>query len=99
MTKNPKRKIIFTTLILTILLIFSAYAALIPNVHAAEPDVQAKTLDVLNNVVGLNTTAYTSILNSQLDNQYLSLPQKGTDINLVSNQNSLRVSSSFVKIV
>lgn len=42
MIKKPKRKLLFITVFLTILLSSSSYAALIPNVHAAEPSTQEK---------------------------------------------------------
>jgi hypothetical protein len=59
MTKNSKRKLLFMTLFLTVLLVSSAYAALIPNVHAAEMTAQQKGLSILSDVVGLDLTKYT----------------------------------------
>lgn len=61
-----KQKLLLVTVLLTLLLISSKYTSLIPIVHAAEPNIQDKTMDVLNEVVGLNTEAYTTSLNSQL---------------------------------
>jgi len=76
-------------LLLTVLLVSSTYAALVPIVHAAETTVQDKTLAILNDVVGINTEEYATTPSSQLDNHYLSLPQKEADVHLVSNQSSL----------
>jgi len=58
MKKNSKRKLLFTTIMLVALLICSAYAALIPNVHAAEATIQQKGLSVLSNVVGVDLAKY-----------------------------------------
>jgi hypothetical protein len=96
MANNSKRVLLFTMVFLTVLLISSAFASLLPIVNAAEPSVPEKTISILNDVVGINTKEYASLLNSQLDNQYLCLSQKQADIHLVSNQSSLRVSCSFV---
>ncbi|MCW4043895.1 MAG: hypothetical protein NWE94_00055, partial [Candidatus Bathyarchaeota archaeon] len=58
MAKNSKRKLLFTTAFLTILLSSSAYAALMPTINAAELTAQQKGLSVLSNVVGLDLTKY-----------------------------------------
>ena len=96
MAKQFRRKLLFITIFLSILLSYSAYASLIPSVRAAEPNIQDKTMAILNDVVGLNTEEYATSLYSQLDNQYLSLPQKEADITLASDRGKLRVSCSFV---
>jgi cytochrome c oxidase assembly protein Cox11 len=79
MTKDSERKLLFITLLLTILLVSSAYASLVPIVNAAELNIQEKTIDVLNDVVDINTEEYATFPSSQLDTQYLSLPQKQAD--------------------
>jgi competence protein ComGC len=58
MKTNSKNKLLFTTTMLAALLVCSAYAALMPNVHAAEISVQQKGLSVLSNVVGVDITKY-----------------------------------------
>jgi hypothetical protein len=65
-------------------------------VQGAESDPKTKTLDILANVVNLNLGSCRTYLNSQLNDQYIGLPQKEVDITLVSNHGSVRVSSSFV---
>jgi hypothetical protein len=89
------RKILSTTILL-ILLSSIAYATLTPNAHAAEITTQEKSLALLDSLVGLNVSAYTVALNTQLDNQFLSLPQKEADLSLTSSQGSLRARCSFV---
>jgi hypothetical protein len=96
MTKNSKRKLLFITLFLTILLISSAYMSSVPIVHAAEPNLQDKTLGILNDVVGINTEKYAPMTSSQFDNQYLNLPQKEVAVTLVSEKSGVRASCSFV---
>ena len=60
MSKKSKRKLLFMTLLLTLLLVYSAYAVLIPNVHAAEVTNQQKGLSVLNDAVGFDLAKYTT---------------------------------------
>jgi hypothetical protein len=96
MTENSKRKLLFITLFLTILLISSVYMSSVPIVHAAEPNLQDKTLGILNDVVGINTEKYAPMTSSQFDNQYLNLPQKEAAVTLVSEQGGVRASCSFV---
>lgn len=96
MIKISKQKLLLYTALLTLLLIFSTYASNVPMARAAEPSAQDKTMSILSNVLGINTQSYTTILNSQSNNQYMGQPQNKADFNLVSNQGSVRVSSSFV---
>jgi hypothetical protein len=58
MAKELKRKLLFATIFLLILLNFSAYASLIPNAHATEATSQEKGLSILTNVVGLDLSKY-----------------------------------------
>ena len=95
MTINSKRRTLVTVLLMTLLVSF-AYATLTPIVSATEPTTEGKTINVLNDVVGISTQAYAPYLSSQTDNSYLSLPQKEVDITLVSNQGSVRARCSFV---
>jgi len=61
MAEKLKRKLLFITVLLIVLLTSSAYAARIPNVHAAEPTLQEKGLTVLNNAVGLDLAKYATV--------------------------------------
>jgi len=96
MTKHVKKHFLLSMVLFSLLLISCLYSSLALPVYAAEPDIQDKTMAILDEVIGINTTEYTTSLNSQLDNQYLSLPQKEVDITLASAEGGLRVSSSFV---
>jgi len=96
MTKIVKRIFLVSTVLFSLLLISCIYSSLVLPVYATEPNIQDKTMAILNDVIGLNTEEYATSLNSQLDNQYLSLPQKEADITLASAEGKLRVSSSFV---
>jgi hypothetical protein len=82
MTKHVKKHFLLSMILFSLLLISCLYSSLATPVYAAEPDIQDKTMAILNDVIGINTEEYTSRLNSQLDSQYLSLPQKEVDINL-----------------
>jgi len=97
MAKDSKRKLTFITLLLMLLLISSAHAVLVPTVNAAEPNLQEKTLSVLNDVVGLNAEQYATSQSTQRDSQFLSHPQTETDIHLTAEEGSLRVTCSYVK--
>lgn len=96
MIKISNQKTLCVTAIFIILLVVSAGASLVTVVHATEPSIQAKTLDVLSSVAGLNIQSYEISKASQLNNQYLSLPQEEAIINLVSNNSSLKAECSFV---
>jgi hypothetical protein len=95
MTKNSKQKLLFMTLFLTVLLVSSAYAALIPNVHAADMTTQQKGLAILNDVVGLDLAKYdVTIKEYQQDTQasYLGVvPQNSLDYTLTSGESKLRM--------
>ena len=58
MTKNSKHKLLFTTLLLTVLLVTSAYSTMVPNASAAEVTSQEKGLAVLNDAVGFDLEKY-----------------------------------------
>ena len=96
MTKHVKKHFLLSTLLFSLLLISCLYSSLATPVYAAEPDIQDKTMAILDEVIGINTEEYATCLTSQLENQYLSLPQKEVDINLASAEGGLRVSCSFV---
>jgi len=96
MTKHVKKHLMLSTILFSLLLISCLYSSLALPVYAAEPDIQDKTMEILNDVIGLNTEEYATSLNSLLDNQFRSLAQKEADITLTSAEGGLRVSSSFV---
>ena len=58
MSENSRRKLLFTMLFLTILVVSSTYAAITPNVQAAEMTPQQKGLTALNNLVNLDLAKY-----------------------------------------
>ena len=96
MIKHVKKHLLLSMVLFSLLLISCLYSALAPPVYAAEPSIQDKTMAILDEVIGLNTEEYATSLNSLIDNQYLSLPQKEVDITLASAEGGLRVSCSFV---
>jgi hypothetical protein len=58
MKTNSKRKLLFTMLFLTILVVSSTYAVRIPEAQAAEKTIREKGLEVLNNVVGIDLARF-----------------------------------------
>jgi hypothetical protein len=82
-----------------ILLIYSVCASIIPLVNAEELTAQNRAITVLRDVVGINTESYATVLHSELDDPYLSLPQKTADVYLVSDKGGLRATCSFVNNV
>jgi hypothetical protein len=97
MAKETKRKLLFTAIFLSILLIYSAYAALIPNVHAEEIAVQEKALTILNDVAGLDTAKYRANLDLGNPDLYLeTLPQENLKYTLESDESKLEVICAFV---
>jgi hypothetical protein len=94
MTKKTKLKLLFITVILGSMLL-SVANGVIPNVHAAEATAREKALSILNDVVGLNTSAYTAHLNSDVNATMLGLPQEDTNFNFNSAQGSLRTRVVF----
>jgi hypothetical protein len=101
MTKNSKRNMLFLSSFLTILLIASAYAALMPNAHAAETTTSQKGLSTLTDVVGLDlakydvTTEEYSQSNSLL---YLNVvPQENVIYDLTSEDSKLKALYTFAE--
>jgi hypothetical protein len=99
MTKNSKRKPLFMTLLLMLLVVSSAYAALIPGVNGAEVTNQEKGLSILNNVVGLDLSRYTvTAEEAQTDStaSYLGvIPQENVEYDLTSEGNKLNALYTF----
>jgi len=91
-----RRKLLFITVFISILLSYSAFASPIPSVHAAEPDIEDKIMAILKDVIGLNTEGYTLNINVNPDKEYLGLPQKDVDAILSSAQDHIMVNYYFV---
>jgi hypothetical protein len=93
---NSKRKLLFITLFFITMLISAAYASLIPTVGASEVTTQQKAITVLDSVVGLDASKFTTSLNRENKSIISGLPQEEIDFKLISSEDSLRVSCSFV---
>jgi hypothetical protein len=92
-----KRKLLFTTIFFSILLISSVYTALIPNVHTEEITAQEKALTILNDVAGLDTAKYTANLElSPPDLYFETLPQESLKYTFESDESKLDVICAFV---
>ena len=96
MFKIFKQKTATIVIIIALLLICTSYVSLVPLAHAAEIDVQDKTLSVLSNVVGINTELYAKSLNSKLANYYIGMPQEEVILSFKSDQSKFRASCCFV---
>jgi len=97
MTKNSKRKLLFMTLLLTVLLISSAYATLLPTVNAAEITVQEEGLAILNEVVGLDMKNYDTSLKEGVKDSYLGVvPQENIRYTLESNGSKVDMLCTFI---
>lgn len=100
MKTNSKHKLLFTTILLTALLVCSAYAALIPNAQAAEVATEAKGMSILDSVVGLNLTKYsvtTSEIQADQQATYFGvLPQEDVEYDLMSGESHLKALCTFV---
>src|SRR3972149_11869984 len=92
MINNSKRKLLFTTSILTLLLISSTYATLIPNAQAAEITIQQKATAVMKDIVGLDLTQYniSAKENSQILPFLGNVLQESVSFNLASADNNLK---------
>ena len=103
MIKTSKQKLLLTTSFLLILLFSSTFVSMIPSAKAATVSMTedkltsiTRTLAVLTNVIGMNISGHSIQLNSYSQSNYNGLHQTKVDFNLVSNQSSVRISSSFV---
>lgn len=97
MNKISKRKMLFYISLLALTLIISVYASIVPMAKAAEPSAQDQTVSILNSVLGLNTQSCAISVNGHNSgNQSMETTPNQADFNLVSNQGSVRVSSSFI---
>jgi hypothetical protein len=97
MTKNPKRKLLFITVLLMILLSSSAYTTLIPNVHAAEATIQQEGLAVTSNVIGVDLAKYATASKEYRQDSYLGvLPQENMRYTLETDGSKLDIYYTFV---
>jgi len=98
MAKKTK-KLLFITVILSLLLIFSTYKALVPNVHATETILEEKGLSILRNVVGLDLTKYTVVTKEYPQDpqpSYLNvIPQETLAYDLTSDNSKLKALYTF----
>src|SRR3989304_10602573 len=96
MAKKTKRKLLFITVLLTILLSSSAYATLIPNAHAANITIQQKGLTIINDAVGLDLTRYTTIAKKYPQDSYFGVvPEENVGYNLESDESKLKLLCTF----
>lgn len=98
MTKESKRKLLFITVILAMLLISSAYAALIPNVHAAKITTTstAKGLTIINQVAGVDLTKYNATPTLDVAGSYLGvLPTENIRYTLTGSGSRIEIQDTF----
>ncbi|MBN1358677.1 hypothetical protein JW988_07905 [Candidatus Bathyarchaeota archaeon] len=98
MAKKSKRKILFITLVLTILLISSVFVAFVPNVHAAETTIKQEGVAVTSNVIGVDVAKYTTVSKDyQQDLLYLDvLPQETLRYTIEADGSKLDIYYTFV---
>jgi hypothetical protein len=95
------KKILATTILLSVLLGYSCYTALSPTAHAQvinETTETQKALDLLSNVVGINTNACATnqISHTMTATPISSLTQDNVIFNLTTNQSSMQARFTFV---
>jgi len=81
---------------LLLLLVLLSYTYLPNTVCASEESSQAKTLDFLKNVAGINTTGLKTSINDKSLTTLWGLSQEETDLTLSYNGDSLRARCSFI---
>ena len=97
MNKTFQKKLLKTTLLLTLLTITSILATTTPAAHAApQLSIEENSLSILNDVIGVETELYTTSQTPPKESQYLGLPQKETDLYLTSGQEKIKVHYSYV---
>ena len=94
-----KTKTLLIAIILSVILVYSAFAILVPSTKAVEVTNQRKGLSILSNVVGLDLTKYTMTAEeTQVDSQasYLGvIPQENVVYDLTSNDSKLKALYTF----
>ncbi len=99
MTNDSKKKLLVIAILFTILLSSGIYAALLPNVHAAEASVQEKALSILSNVIGLDLAKYTISTKEYPQDAYASylgvIPQENVAYDLTADGSKLKMLYTF----
>jgi hypothetical protein len=95
MAKKTK-KLLFITVILSLLFISSTYAALIPNVHAAETTILQEGLAVTNNVIGIDLAKYATSSEYKQDSYLGVFPQENLRYTLATEGSTLDLYYTFV---
>ena len=96
MAKEKNRKLLLITVILSLLFISSTYAALIPNVHAAETTILQEGLAVTNNVIGIDLAKYATSSEYKQDSYLGVLPQENLRYTLATEGSTLDLYYTFV---
>lgn len=101
MIKISKKKILAIIVFLSVLLVYNGYMASSPIAHAqviTETTDSQKAIDLLSNVVGINTNAYAPTLASHttMATQLSSLTQDNVIFNLTTNHSSMQASFTFI---
>jgi hypothetical protein len=95
MAKKPQR-LLLTTILLTVLLISSAYAMLTPSAHAQEITAKTKALTVINQVAGVDLTKYTANATLDVNGSYLGLlPTENIRYTLSSAGSQIKMLATF----
>jgi hypothetical protein len=98
MAKAYKNKLLFSTIILTVLLFSSVYATLVPNVHAAEASIQQESMAVADNVIGVDLAKYPAASEDYRQDLYLDvIPQENLRYTLETNESKIDIQYTFVK--
>jgi hypothetical protein len=86
------------TVFLVALLVLSIHLNFVGSVNASEPDLQDRTVSILDDVVGVKTEDYTITNSVERTDNYLNVPKKCIDMTLFSADNrSFRVYCCYVK--
>ncbi len=84
------------TTVLLCLLLVTVMCSSVPSAQAEEATIQDKTVSILNDLAGLNTTAYTSSAKPQQQDSFMTMPRQTADLILSSSQGQLRARCSFI---
>jgi hypothetical protein len=94
--KQFRRKFLFVTVFVSVLLSYTVFTSPIPCVHATETDIESEMMTILSDVIGLNTEEYLVQITLNPDGNYRGLPQKDAEATLSSAQDTIRVRYYFV---
>ncbi len=90
------RSSVITVLLITMITTAVMCAVQVPVAHAAETSLHARSISILDEIVGLDITKYTIGQSSQYDGLFVNLAQKEIDIRLTSSQGTVRALCSYV---